>query len=239
MTIPFFKKMTFSMKADKLAEISLLLTAIEKKCDLEIVPIIWKSDIQGSTYPQLMPRLVLFHLIVLQFTLLFLSSGGRYLNDYFANSLTNQLVIEAGLIIIAVLMSYIIQKYFSLIAMNFLSRDEKKQFVERAAQQKFTEFKFNQIARNNALVLYISVLERKVTLWADHKILDKISFDLWSEYIQEARPLLNDKKWEDALLFFLKKLAPHFEEQFPDNSSGEEVSENQISDNVITNLTID
>ena len=99
----------------------------------------------------------------------------------------------------------------------FISRRERTRQVQEKAERIFFKTQLNELKSQNALLLYISVMERQIVLFPD----PRLKFEKMPEINQELLKILQisfkDRDFEDGLLKAIGhlklKLSPHFAKQ--------------------------
>ncbi len=97
----------------------------------------------------------------------------------------------------------------------FLARDQCDLHVERSAFIEFFAGKLHKTRDQNGVLLYISVLERKVWIIGDRGINEKIDPDSWKQIIDELVHGIRRQQPGEAICVAIDKVADILEKHFP------------------------
>jgi len=97
----------------------------------------------------------------------------------------------------------------------FISKNERIRQVQEKAELFFFKNQLHEVESHNVLLLYISVMERQIVLYHDHRItFDKMS-SLDHELLKTLQASFKDNNYELGLLHCIQTLKQNLGSQFP------------------------
>lgn len=190
-----------------------LIQNIESKTSLEVVAKVVK---QSDNYPAVFPRLSLFLFFS---AFLALSIFGLH---YFLNTLA-----VVSILITCLLVSFFLSKV-SLFKLAFILSKESSEEVRQKALESFFEHNLHSV-KTGSILVFFSLLERKVEIIYNHQVEEKSSPEDWSKIISNMSSHLKRKNINTALESAFLDVETLLKEDFPPHQS----RKNALSDEVI------
>lgn len=189
---------------------------IESKSDVEIVPIIVRaSSVYGQTRITL---LLVFSLI----SVIFLQQ--LELSWHWGNPIINALLLF-GLIVLSVGMSYVLAR-FGVVKMWMTHRFVEAEQCWRRAEIEFYHGRVSRTEKRNGILLYISLLERRVIVRGDQMVRQRVDESLWRHIVDEVIKGIKKGKMADGITSALKHMEDLLCEQIPLQSKEQNVLPN-------------
>lgn len=204
----YFKKYQFNN-----TEIQKVIENFEKNTSVEIVTmVVGSSDI----YPAIKPRIT----IVAFISLLFFSYS---LNLF--SQLEYRIILL--LLIISFFISFIVSK-IEILASNFVFPNEINEEVRQRAIEGFFEHNLHNL-NAGAILLFISLFEKKVDVLYDEKIKETIDQKEWLSVINNMLPEIKKKNLTRAFSKGIETSLSIVKEKFPPNTQ----QKNELSNETI------
>ena len=96
----------------------------------------------------------------------------------------------------------------------YIEKKCDKPETERA-REIFVQLEMHKTALHNGVLFYIALDSRKIAVWGDEAIHQKVSQKFWEEIIAEMIPLLHDLKFAEAFSNAVKKTGKELQKYFP------------------------
>jgi len=176
-----------------------LIATAEKKSHTEVVPmIVSKSD----TYPAAHFRCAII--------VSFLFSLGLYFSPLSIINPIYFLWIQLPGLILGYFLGQI------SVIQRFLITNKEMEFETRQrAYEAFFEHGLHLTKRNNGVLIFISLLERKIRIVADKGVEDKIEQKVWDEIIEQFADKVHKENLAQALKYTIEATANVLEYYFP------------------------
>ncbi|OUR99524.1 hypothetical protein A9Q84_00460 [Halobacteriovorax marinus] len=195
--------------------ISEAIKSAESKTSGEIVPVVLS---QSDFYPAAHFRLALIIGMLFSFTC-------YYTYDF--DDPIMLLWIQIPGMIVGYLLAYI--KFIKRI---FTTKSEMEEEVYQRALEIFHNHRVSMTKDRTGIMIYISLLERKVEVLADCGINEKVEKDYWNKLVSGLISKIKDGKIVEGLNAAISECGHSLQDSFPI----QEDDENEISDELITDL---
>ncbi len=206
-----------SLKKSDVLNLEKKITDIEADSSIEIVPCILKSS---DPYP------VTYYRSALSF-------------GFFGYIISNYLILDLEEYRIQFTVSFIILGAFlsfvPFIKNFFISKSEKNEEVIQRATQLFYELNIHHTTERNGVLLFVSLLERKVYVLADKIINEKVDPQYWDSIVAIIIEEIKKDHHLNGLQKAMDKIHKDFMSYFPKTSEGRP---SEIPDKLITDLKI-
>lgn len=194
------------------------ISDFESSVDFEFVPVISEK----SSYVEHIQWIISLMLL-----LLFIGC----IDSIFYDSWGNKNYYYMGAPILAIILGTLLDKS-DIVDRFFISKRERQRQVQEKAQRIFFLQKLNDVKTHNSLLLFISIMERKIVLLPDPQI-QKLSTDQLKKLSENALQILQkhfkSHKYEDGLLETIKMLKNELQPHFPRHAN----SDNEIANKLI------
>lgn len=188
---------------------------VELKTSGEIVPVILS---QSDFYPASHFRLALI--------VGFLASIICYYTYNFDDPITLIWIQIPGMLI-----GYVLA-YIPFIKRIFISKKEIQEEVHQRSLEVFYENKVSMTRERTGIMIFISLLERRVEVLADCGINEKVSKDYWNELVASLSSQIGKGNMIGGVVASIKVCGEALSESFPIKDN----DKNEISDELITDL---
>jgi uncharacterized membrane protein len=190
----------------------------EAQVDFEFIPVI----AQQSSYTEhvgwgLSLILSILFVSIVQFIFtIFLYDSWRARGVYFV-----------GAIAVAILSTRYLSR-IDAVKRLFISKHEKHRQVHEKAQLVYSKKKLNDIKSHNALLLYISVMEKHIVLLPDPHIKVQNIKQITEETLAILQQNFKKEDYEKGLIAAIEVIRTHFQDQFPRHGTAENNVPNKL-----------
>lgn len=112
----------------------------------------------------------------------------------------------------------------------FISKHEQKRQVYEKAQRLFFLKRLNETKTHNAMMIFISVLEKRIVLLPDHRLQLTNINDIQDKLLQTLKREFKSSNFEDGLLKAIQLLKEELKDKLPKNKQN---SENEVPNKLI------
>jgi putative membrane protein len=120
--------------------------------------------------------------------------------------------------------------HFSQIKKLLIFKNETEEEVTQRAFQSFFHYNLHVTSNHNGVLIFISLLERKIKIIADVGISSKVNQKVWDEIVYEFTEQVKKDQFVESLSKTIVAVSNVLESHFPSNGS---VSKNELSNDVI------
>lgn len=180
-------------------KITLAVSDAEKKVDAEIVPVFMTSS-DDYTEAKLRGALLgatLFAIGILLYDHLM----GWYQLFLLKNDWLFVASIASGGII-----GYYAFGYITFLKKLMISKQQMQQRSAAMAERVFGEYKLFETKNRTGILVFISLFEHKIEIIPDKGLKDTIAADDWQKVIEDMKPSLRKKKFDDAFIQSISKI---------------------------------
>jgi putative membrane protein len=104
------------------------------------------------------------------------------------------------------LLGYLLFGYVSPLKKLLLSKQRMQQRSSAMAERVFGEYKLFETKGRTGILVFISLFEHKIEIVPDKGLKEKIAADEWQKVIEEMKPALRSKKFDEAFLQSISKI---------------------------------
>ena len=115
-----------------------------------------------------------------------------------------------------------------------LTKKEVQEEVNQKALQMFYEQGLQNTKDGTGILIYISILEKKVVILADKGINKKVTPDYWDSEIAKLISFIKSKKMTEGVCEIISDIGGKLSEHFPTESD----DQNELKNDLITDLKI-
>jgi putative membrane protein len=156
--------------------------------------------------------------LALSFTLLFLGVEIMGLNGWYLSDLLpmfySHWTMQLALLVVLLIISWGLAHLPAVQRMLTSDADEIDQ-VEKRAQLEFFLQRLNRTHRHSAVLIFVSVMERRAVILADEGLAKKLSPQIWSEVLKPLSELLGQGKWNEGLQDAIRRSGELLKTHFP------------------------
>ena len=196
-----FKELQKNINTQKIEE---AITDFESQIDFEFIPVISKK----SSYIEHVSWVV--SLIAL---LILLAAVDYIFANYLHDSWMSPLPFFIAGPFLAVICGALLEK-FHVINRFFITKNERNRQVQERAERIFYKKQLHELQSQNALLLYISVLEKQIVLFHDPRMKFDKMLQIDHELLKILQESFKNQDFEEGILKAIAhlktSLAPHF-----------------------------
>lgn len=104
------------------------------------------------------------------------------------------------------ILGYFLFGYIPILKKLLVSKQKMQQTSNAMAERVFGEYKLFETKERNGILIFISLFEHKIEILPDKGIKDKIAKDEWQKVIEEMKPSLRAKQFDEAFLSSIAKI---------------------------------
>jgi putative membrane protein len=188
----------------EIQQIEAKITEIEVKTTGEVIVLIVK---QSSFVRYVKPALFFIFMIISLFTL------NWYLHDLWFTLLEKSMFYMVDLVLVYLLAAMLAKlTFFQRVLLHPVDMQEA---FQRRAVSEYYENNLYKTKYNTAVLMMISVLEKKAIVLASHELDKEVDGKLWSECVNEIITGAKSKNLGKGFLSALEKILPILETKFP------------------------
>lgn len=101
---------------------------------------------------------------------------------------------------------YLLARFVPGIKKLFIGKDKMKERAEAMTERVFTEFRIFDTSQHNGILIYVSLFEHQIDILPDKGFKDKIPHDEWEKVINEMKPSLKRREFDEAFIHSVKKI---------------------------------
>lgn len=208
----------------KLSEISLKnieneIEKFESQVDFEFIPVIAQKSSSTEHVPWILS---------LVFILFFIG----ILNIAFEHFLYDAWYDKTFFYLVAVALSIVLSRIlsrFNFIQRQFISEHERQNQAHQRAQSVFFTQRLNEIKSQNALLVFVSIMERRIEILPDPRIKMTNVRQMTDHAVGLLKAAFKDQKYEQGFIEVIHYMQQQLHEKFPRT----EPEENQVSNKLI------
>jgi putative membrane protein len=180
-------------------KITMAVAEAEKKVSAEIVPVFM---ISSDDYVEAKLRGALSFAAITALTILVYD----HLMGWYQLFLLNNDWLFVMAIAFGGLLGYVLFGYISPLKRWMVSKQKLDQRSLAMAERVFGEYKLVETRQRNGVLIFISLFEHKIEIIPDKGLKEKISADEWKKVIDEMKPSLRSKKFDEAFIQAISKI---------------------------------
>ncbi len=180
----------FNFSETELQKIKEKITEVEKKTSGEIVPYFVKKSDNYYEAP----------LIAVMIVALLSTICVNILSFSWLLPIKFDMLIYSLILIIILIITYIIVEFFDKIKIFFISEKREIKMVHKRAMEAFVTEEIFKTKERIGVLIFISELERNVTIIADSGINKKVKQEEWNTIIQTMTNEIKNKKYFEAVI---------------------------------------
>ncbi len=104
------------------------------------------------------------------------------------------------------LLGYFLFGYMYPLKKLMLSKHSLKQRSSAMAERVFGEYKLFETKQRNGILIFVSLFEHHIEIVPDKGLKEKIGTDEWQKVVDEMKPSLKNKKFDEAFLKSIDKI---------------------------------
>lgn len=104
------------------------------------------------------------------------------------------------------LLGYFLFGYINPLKKLLVSKQKLQQQSTAMAERVFGEYKLFETQSRTGILIFISLFEHKIEIVPDKGLKEKIAQDEWLKVIEEMKPALRSKNFDEAFLQSIKKI---------------------------------
>ena len=207
-------------------KITQAVTIAEKKINAEIVPVFMVSS---DEYVEAKLRGALLGAALTALGILIYD----HLMGWYQLFLLNNDWLFVTCIAFGGLFGYLLFSYVQPLKKLLVSRQKQEQRSAAMAERVFGEYKLFETKQRNGLLVFISLFEHKIEIVPDKGLSEKIAADEWKKVVEEMKPALQQKKFDEAFILSIQKITDILETyQMTRNGN----ADNELPDHLRENL---
>lgn len=180
-------------------KISQAVNNAEKKVNAEIVPVFMVSS---DSYVEAKLRGTIFSAA---FTAIIILVYDHLMGWYQLFLLNNDWLFVTVIALGGLLGYFLFGNVYSLKKL-MLSKNIMSQRSSAMAERVFGEYKLFETKQRNGILVFVSLFEHRVEILPDKGLKDRISADEWKKVVDEMKPSLKNKKFDEAFLLSIDKI---------------------------------
>lgn len=217
------KWITKYLSEEQVAEISKAVQAAEATTDGEIVPMI----VRRSSAVRHVPLILGLSFALVFFGVEMLGLNGWYVSD-FLPFLMGHWAYQVGFLCVLLLIAWGLSHLHPV--QRFLTADEdEKEQVEKRAQLEFFLHSLNRTHKKTAVLIFVSVMERRAVILADEGIAKHLPPHIWGEVLKPMTGFLRSGEWSKGFQDAIQRSGELLKQHAPLNGA----PANEISNNLI------
>lgn len=190
----------------------------ESQVDFEFIPVIAKR----SSYVDHIPWALSLLLI-----LVFITIGQLILNHFLYNAWYDQTFFYIAAIIISIILSRVLSR-LEIVQRLFITEKERQRQVHEKAQMIFFNQRLSHIQSRNALLVFISIMERRIEIIPDPNIQLSNIGAMTQELLKLLQDEFKEQKYEQGFIEVIQYMQSQLKNEFPRKNSGENVVSNKL-----------
>jgi putative membrane protein len=209
----------------QIAEISNAVQQAELGTSGDIVPMVVRRSSAVRHVPVILG---------LSFALVFLGIevlgvNGWYMSDFFP-FLMGHWAYQVGFLTFLMLIAWGLSHLHPIQRILTSDEDEKEQVWKRA-QLEFFLHRLNHTHKKTAVLIFISIMERRAVILADEGIAKILPPKTWEEVLKPLTEFLRDGEWSAGFQDSIRRSGELLKTHFPESAGS--ISANEISNNLI------
>lgn len=180
-------------------KISQAVNNAEKKINAEIVPVFMVSS---DNYVEAKLRGAIFSAAFTSILILVYD----HLMGWYQLFLLNNDWLFVTVIALGGLLGYFLFGCVYSLKKLMLSKNIMSQRSSAMAERVFGEYKLFETKQRNGILVFVSLFEHRVEILPDKGLKDRISADEWKKVVDEMKPSLKNKKFDEAFLLSIDKI---------------------------------
>jgi putative membrane protein len=180
-------------------KITAAVTEAEKKINAEIVPVFMVSS---DDYTEAKLRGTLLGATI---TAAFILIYDHLMGWYQLFLLQNDWLFVSG-IACGGLLGYFLFGYLSPLKKLLVTKQQLKQRSAAMAERVFGEYKLFETKSRTGILIFISLFEHNIQIVPDKGLKEKIADDEWQKVIEQMKPSLRNKKFDEAFIQSISKI---------------------------------
>lgn len=189
---------TYLPKASQ-EKISNAITEAEKKVNAEIVPVFMTSS---DNYKEAGLRGALLGAAITALGILVYD----HLMGWYQLFLLQNDWLFVGSIAIGGSLGYVLFGLVSPLKKLMITKQQMQQRSLAMAERVFGEYKLVETKSRTGILIFISLFEHKIEIIPDNGLKEKIAEDEWKKVIEEMKPALKQKAFDEAFLSSISKI---------------------------------
>jgi putative membrane protein len=180
-------------------KISAAVTDAEKKINAEIVPVFMVSS---DDYTEAKLRGAILGATITAAVILIYD----HLMDWYQLFLLQNDWLFVSSIASGGLFGYFLFGYLSPLKKLLVSKQQLKQRSAAMAERVFGEYKLFETKSRTGILIFISLFEHNIQIVPDKGLKEKIADDEWQKVIEQMKPALRSKKFDEAFIQSISKI---------------------------------
>jgi putative membrane protein len=211
------------LSEEQVADISKVVQQAELGTDGDIVPMI----VRRSSAVRHVPVVLWLSFALVFLGIEMLGVNGWYFSDFLPFLMGHwvyQVLFLAVLMVMAWGLSHLhpVQRFLTS------NQDEKEQ-VEKRAQLEFFLHRLNRTHKKTAVLIFVSVMERRAVILADEGIAKHLPPHIWGEVLKPMTGFLRSGQWSQGFQDAIHRAGELLKQYVPDSSgAAHEISNNLI-----------
>ncbi len=207
-------------------KITIAVGEAEKKINAEIVPVFMTSS---DDYSEAGLKGALLGASMTALGIL----GYDSLMGWYQHFLLQNNWLFIGAIAVGGALGYLLFSMIPAMKRTVVSRQKMKQRSAAMAERVFGEYKLFETKNRTGILIFISLFEHKIEILPDKGLKEKIAEDEWLKVIEEMKPALKRKAFEEAFTSSISKITEILL-TYKMNRTGE--GGNELSDHLRENI---
>ncbi len=157
----------------KIKEIETAIVRAEKKTSGEIVPLVVKSSS------------AIGHVPIITFSAIFIAMLIFSLEHFQRSHIFDMAYWPVVNVLLAVLMAFVISR-FEFVQRTLISEDDRQAQVKLRAELEFYRLGMTKTAGSTGILVFVSLLERRIEVMADQSIASKLPAETWTGVVEQV-----------------------------------------------------
>lgn len=217
------KWITKYLSEEQITEISKAVTQAELGTDGQVVPMI----VRRSSAIRHVPVVLGLSFVVVFLGIEMLGINGWYFSDLLPFLLSHW-AYQLGLLVLLLALAWGLSHLHPVQRLLTSDEDERDQ-VERRAQLEFFLHRLNHTHKKTAVLIFISVMERRAVILADEGIAKVLPPNTWNEVLKPLTEYLHKGSWADGFQDAIRRSGELLKQNFPQAAA----NANEISNHLI------
>lgn len=207
----------------QIVDISKAVGEAERGTGGDIVPMI----VRRSAHVRHVPVILSLSFALVFFGIEMVGLNGWYVSDALP-VLMNHWIYQVGFLMMLLLLAWGLAHLHPV--QRFLTSDEdEKEQVEKRAQLEFFLHRLNRTHKKTAVLIFISVMERRAVILADEGIAKILPPNTWEEVLKPLTGFLRKGDWSQGFSDAIRRSGELLKQHFPEPTA----HANEISNNLI------
>jgi putative membrane protein len=207
-------------------KITAAISEAEKKVNAEMVPVFMTSS-DDYTEAKLRGALLMAALTAISILVY------DHLMGWYQLFLLNNDWLFVMTIALGGILGYFLFGWITPLKRLLISKSKQQQRSTAMAERVFGEYKLFETKQRNGILIFVSLFEHRIEILPDKGLKEKLAEDEWKKVVDQMKPSLRAKKFEEAFTLSISKITEILETNKM-NRNGD--TSNELPDHLRENL---